>query len=164
MAFTKIEPSDLIGKGVVGLPDSPGLTATQMQEKFDELALDVIVPKFNELSDALDPLDGADADIQDLKDATEALTWASVPTFSNIPKGVHFLKINSGVSVGGVTLPSACYGSISVGNDGAVALVSDSTITNKYVIFITSANSVTCKKVDTYHMALSGTSLAITTV
>lgn len=58
MAFTKIEPSDLLGKGVVGLPDSPGLTATQMQEKFDEIALDVIVPKFNNVCDELDTFEG----------------------------------------------------------------------------------------------------------
>ncbi len=53
MNFTKITASDLNGKGVVGLPDTPGLTTTEMQEKFDELALDVIVPKFNDLSDEL---------------------------------------------------------------------------------------------------------------
>lgn len=49
MGFTKIEPADLVGRGVVGLPDTPNLTTTAMQEKFDELALQVIIPKINNL-------------------------------------------------------------------------------------------------------------------
>lgn len=59
MSFTKIEQADLTGKGVIGLPDTPGLQTMEIQEKFDEIALDVIVPKFNTLSDELD-----DAEIQ----------------------------------------------------------------------------------------------------
>ena len=58
MAFTKIEASDLTNKGVVGLPDEPGYSYTQMQEKLDELALEVIVPKFNEFSEELDEVVG----------------------------------------------------------------------------------------------------------
>ena len=54
MSFVKIEQADLANKGVVGLPDTPGLQTMEMQEKFDEIALDVIVPKFNELSGELD--------------------------------------------------------------------------------------------------------------
>ena len=54
MSFVKIEQADLANKGVVGLPDTPGLQTMEMQEKFDEIALDVIVPKFNELSTELD--------------------------------------------------------------------------------------------------------------
>ena len=54
MSFVKIAQSDLTGKGVIGLPDTPGLQTMEMQEKFDEIALDVIVPKFNELSTELD--------------------------------------------------------------------------------------------------------------
>jgi len=56
MAFTKILPADLTNKGVVGLPDTPGLSTSEMQEKFDEIATDVIVPKFNNLCDELDAL------------------------------------------------------------------------------------------------------------
>ena len=51
--LTKILPEDLNDKGVVGLADVPGLSTQEMQEKFDEIALDVIVPKFNALSDEL---------------------------------------------------------------------------------------------------------------
>lgn len=54
MAFTKIEASDLTNKGVEGLPDEPGLSYSAMQEKFDEIAKGVIVPKFNQLSGELD--------------------------------------------------------------------------------------------------------------
>lgn len=54
MSYTKITQADLTGKGVIGLPDTPNLSTTDIQEKFDEIVLDVIVPKFNELSDELD--------------------------------------------------------------------------------------------------------------
>lgn len=51
MAFDKITAEDTNGKGVVGLPDTPQLDTTSMQKKFDELAVDVIIPKFNKLVD-----------------------------------------------------------------------------------------------------------------
>ena len=51
--FQKISEQDLIGKGVIGLPDTPELTASEMQKKFEETAREVIVPKFNALIDAL---------------------------------------------------------------------------------------------------------------
>ena len=53
MAFTKITEADLQNKGVIGLPDTPGLSTTEMQEKFDEIALDVLYPKHNEHIDEL---------------------------------------------------------------------------------------------------------------
>lgn len=49
MAFTRITTSDTNGKGVIGLPDVPGLSTQEMQERFDEIALEVIIPKFNAL-------------------------------------------------------------------------------------------------------------------
>ena len=57
MALTKITEADLVNKGVVGLPDTPALSTMEMQEKFDEIALDVIVPKHNGLIDELEDLD-----------------------------------------------------------------------------------------------------------
>lgn len=51
--FQKITDGDLTGKGVIGLPDTPNLTAAEMQRKFEETAREVIVPKFNGLVDAL---------------------------------------------------------------------------------------------------------------
>ena len=50
----KITSSDLANKGVVGLPDTPNLSTLVMQQKFDEIATDVIVPKFNALIDELE--------------------------------------------------------------------------------------------------------------
>ena len=54
MSLPKITSADTTGRGVVGLPDEPGLSYTAMQEKLDELALEVIIPKYNALSEALD--------------------------------------------------------------------------------------------------------------
>ena len=55
--FHKITNEDLAGTGNVGQPDTPNLSTMEMQEKFDEVPLDVIVPKFIQLSDELDELD-----------------------------------------------------------------------------------------------------------
>ena len=71
MAFTHITPADLSGKGVVGLPDTPQLSALAMQQKFDEITTDVIVPKFNALADELD--NGAGA-IMNVTDPTSGTT------------------------------------------------------------------------------------------
>ena len=54
MGFTRITNADTTGKGVVGLPDTPGLSTADMQKRFDELALDVIIPKFNALLESLE--------------------------------------------------------------------------------------------------------------
>lgn len=53
MAFNKITSTDTQGKGVSGLSDTPGLSTTAMQAKFDELSKDVIIPKYNALIDEL---------------------------------------------------------------------------------------------------------------
>lgn len=54
MNYTKITSADTQGKGVVGLPDTPNLPVGELQAKFEELATDVIIPKFNGLIDELD--------------------------------------------------------------------------------------------------------------
>lgn len=54
MEFVKINEEDYAERGVIGLPDQPGLTTLEMQKKFDELSLEVIIPKFNKLSGELD--------------------------------------------------------------------------------------------------------------
>ncbi len=53
MAFEKIKEADLADKGIVGLPDVPGLSTTEMQAKFDELSRDVIIPKINDIVEKL---------------------------------------------------------------------------------------------------------------
>ena len=51
--FSQITEADLNNKGVSGLPDTPNLSTSDMQAKFDELSKDVIVPKFNNLVEEL---------------------------------------------------------------------------------------------------------------
>lgn len=59
MAFSdnKITVADLTGRGVTGMADTPNLTTAQMQQKLDEIAKEVIPPKFNALCDDLDATD-----------------------------------------------------------------------------------------------------------
>ena len=45
--FNGITEEEIKGKGVQGLPDTPGLSTAEMQAKFDELSRDVIIPKIN---------------------------------------------------------------------------------------------------------------------
>ena len=45
--ITPIDLDELIGKGVSGLPDSPELSTLAMQQKFDELSIDIIIPHIN---------------------------------------------------------------------------------------------------------------------
>lgn len=54
MAFTKITGDDLQNKGVTGLPDTPNLSTAEMQQKFDELSLEVIIPRLNALINELE--------------------------------------------------------------------------------------------------------------
>ena len=54
MAFTKIVDADLINKGVIGLPDQPGLSTAAMQNKLEETARSVVIPKHNALIDELE--------------------------------------------------------------------------------------------------------------
>lgn len=58
MAFEKITSEDTAGKGNVGLPDTPALTTTEMQEQMDSLP-NLIIDKFNALIDALGDETGA---------------------------------------------------------------------------------------------------------
>lgn len=59
MAFKKIGESDLTNKGVVGMPDAPGLSAMEMQQKLEEVAREVIIPALNRLIDDLVAQTGA---------------------------------------------------------------------------------------------------------
>lgn len=56
MVLPRIGSADLAGKGVVGLPAAPGLEVSKMQKKLDELVLDVVVPKFNQLAGDIETL------------------------------------------------------------------------------------------------------------
>lgn len=54
MALPTISAGDLLNKGTTGMPANPELSAGDLQAKFDELSLDVIVPKFQALVTALE--------------------------------------------------------------------------------------------------------------
>ena len=79
MAFTKIEDADLNGIGVIGLPDTPGLSTAAMQSKFEETARSVIIPKHNGLIDEL----GASASAGDLG-ATPVTGRVSAPNIQAV--------------------------------------------------------------------------------
>lgn len=51
MAYKKITEADLLGIGLIGIPDTPGLSTEEMQEKFEETARKVIIPTFNRFVD-----------------------------------------------------------------------------------------------------------------
>ena len=44
MAFDRITDGDLLGKGNIGRPDTPGVDTSEMQRILDELPREVIVP------------------------------------------------------------------------------------------------------------------------
>ena len=56
MAFEKISEADLAGKGVIGQPDVPGLPASEMQEKVEEVVRAVVIPKVNDIIDDITTL------------------------------------------------------------------------------------------------------------
>ena len=49
----KITAADRLNKGVTGLPDTPGLTTSEMQERFDSLT-NMTIEKYNDLVDAVE--------------------------------------------------------------------------------------------------------------
>ena len=51
--MNKITDSDINGRGIRALPDVPALADGEMQRKFDEIALDAVIPRFNGLVDDL---------------------------------------------------------------------------------------------------------------
>lgn len=81
MNFKEVTAEDLFGKGVTGLPDTPGLSTTDMQAKFDELVKDVMVPKFNALVRELAVLSGVESVTKELEN-----TETSIPTGSAVAK------------------------------------------------------------------------------
>lgn len=64
MNTAKIIPQDLSEIGVIGLPDIPGLTTQQMQQKFEETAREVIIPRFNSLIDDVSEIETSQSGIE----------------------------------------------------------------------------------------------------
>lgn len=54
MAFERITDGDMLGKGNLGRPDTPGVDTAEMQRILDELPREVIVPAFNRLAEQLE--------------------------------------------------------------------------------------------------------------
>lgn len=57
MAFRKITEGDMLGKGNVGRPDTPGVSSAEMQRIMDELPREVLAPIFNENIEELERLE-----------------------------------------------------------------------------------------------------------
>ena len=58
--ITKIDPSELVGHGVVGLPDAPELSTLAMQEAFEDIVRNIVIPHINGMADEIDAaVDGA---------------------------------------------------------------------------------------------------------
>ena len=54
MAFTKITPDELTGKGVIGQPAVPGLSVEEMQKSVEQIVREVAIPGVNRLAEELE--------------------------------------------------------------------------------------------------------------
>ena len=59
MAFTRITDTDLQGKGVIGQPEIPGLSALEMQQSVEQIVREVAIPGINRLAEELEAETGA---------------------------------------------------------------------------------------------------------
>ena len=59
MSFKRITEEDMRGRGNLGRPDTPGVSAAEMQRSLDELPREVLAPAFNELARQLEEDTGA---------------------------------------------------------------------------------------------------------
>ena len=80
MEIQKLVAASFTGKGVTGLPDTPNLSASEMQAKFDELSKDVLAPKINEV---IDGLAAAEQGAEDYYEQATALTQAHMDNAEN---------------------------------------------------------------------------------
>lgn len=74
MELNKITESDLSGKGVVGQPEVPGLTALEMQEKVEEIVREVAIAKINEIIDYLSENGATKEDLENIVLTAGAVT------------------------------------------------------------------------------------------
>lgn len=117
-----ISAAELLNKGVSGLPDTPLLTCAQMQAKFDELSVDILAPKHNDLVDALLDVTAAASlgatggtvqSVLDLKAAsadvlTKTNTVSFTPTASYHPATKKYVD-DTVVSIGAGDMAKAVY-------------------------------------------------------
>lgn len=148
MALTRIDRADYNGKGVIGLPDAPQLSTNAMQEKFEEISLDVIIPKHNTLIDELESATGAsnigtkNGNVQSEIDAFDG----KIATFNG---DISQLKSDMTQAQGDIaTLQSG----VNTNKTDIAALQSDNT-TNKADIATNKANITTLQNENTTNKA-----------
>lgn len=66
MAVEKITEKDLLGKGVMGQAEVPGLTASEMQAAVEQITREVVIPKINELIEYFIESGATKEDLQNL--------------------------------------------------------------------------------------------------
>lgn len=59
MGFRRVSEAEMSGKGNLGRPDTPGVSATEMQRIMDELPREVLAPAMNELAEQLEAPEAA---------------------------------------------------------------------------------------------------------
>ncbi len=74
MVLNKITESDLSGKGVIGQPDVPGLSAAEMQMKVEEIVRSVAIVKINEVIEYLMEHGATKEDLEDIVISAGAVT------------------------------------------------------------------------------------------
>ena len=74
MELVKIFEKDLAGKGVIGQPDVPGLSAEEMQRKIEEIVRDVAIVKINEIIEWLCEEGATKSDLHNLAVEAGAVT------------------------------------------------------------------------------------------
>lgn len=89
MAFDKITAEDRNGKGNFGMPDTPALTTSEMQEQMDSLA-NLAIDKFNEFIDKLNA------------------ETAAISVGAEVPSGITAQKNVQSILNGMVTMLSLC--------------------------------------------------------
>lgn len=101
--YQKITQEDTQGKGVTGLPDTPGLSTGDMQAKFDELS-NVIIEKHNELIDDLNDHVGTAiqsatvTDIRISEDDTLQVSEDGGETYKELSSAGHVILNGSGIA------------------------------------------------------------------
>jgi hypothetical protein len=74
MELNLITERELEGKGVIGQPDVPGLSAAEMQEKVEEIVRSVAIVKINEIIEYLKEHGATKEDLEDIVVAAGAVT------------------------------------------------------------------------------------------
>lgn len=74
MELNKITDNDLVGKGVLGQEDVPGLSAEDMQKKIEEIVREIAIPKINEVIEYIIQQLATQDDLEKLSVASGAVT------------------------------------------------------------------------------------------